>query len=123
MAGARLRAALTDQFAGRTVIAGEHGYDAARRVWNGTVDKHPALIACCTSAADVALAVRAARQAGLPLSVRGGGHQVAGLSVCDHGLTIDLSGMREVRVPSGGATATAAEACSVTSTAGRNPQG
>lgn len=105
--GKKLRAALAGDFTGRTATAEDDGYDAARRVWNATVDRHPALIAVCRSAADVALAVRAAREVGVPLSVRGGGHQVAGLSVRDNGLVIDLGAMREVTVQAGGETAMA----------------
>jgi FAD/FMN-containing dehydrogenase len=95
-AGGRLRAALSGHFSGETVAPGEPGYDQGRRVWNATVDRRPALIAYCRTAADVASAVRAGRDTGVPLSVRGGGHQVAGLAVCDDGLTIDLSGLRSV---------------------------
>ena len=88
-----LRDGLGGGFAGPTFGPGDPGYDHERRVWNATVDKHPALIARCTSPEDVATAVRAARGLDVPLSVRGGGHQVAGLSVCD-GLVVDLGGMR-----------------------------
>jgi FAD/FMN-containing dehydrogenase len=91
----RLRGALGD-LGQRSVIPGEAGYDAARRVWNGTVDKRPAIIAFCESPADVAAAVKAAQDQGVPLSVRGGGHQVAGLCVVDDGLVIDLSRMNSV---------------------------
>jgi FAD/FMN-containing dehydrogenase len=94
----QLRAALSGRFAGQTISPGDAGYDSARAVWNATVDKRPALVACCESASDVAAAVLAAREVGVPLSVRGGGHQVAGLSVCDAGLTVDLSAMRSVSV-------------------------
>lgn len=74
------------------------GYEQARRVWNGLIDKHPALIACCTGAADVMAAVNFAREHNLPLSVRGGGHNVAGKALCDDGLVVDLSHMRAIRV-------------------------
>jgi FAD/FMN-containing dehydrogenase len=94
--GELARDAMSNQFGGTTVIPGENGYDAARRVWNATADKYPAIVAFCESAADVAAAVRAARQLDVPLSVRGGGHQVAGLSVCDDGVVIDLSRMNAV---------------------------
>jgi FAD/FMN-containing dehydrogenase len=73
-------------------------YDAARTVWNGMVDKRPALVAKCRGAADVIAMVNFARASGLPLSVRGGGHNVAGLALCDAGVTIDLSLMRGIRV-------------------------
>jgi len=80
-------------------------------VWNGTVDKRPALIAVCESTADVSAAVRAARELGAPLSVRGGGHQVAGLSVRENGLVVDLSGLRGVRLSDDAATAYAGGGC------------
>ncbi|MEK7216066.1 MAG: FAD-binding oxidoreductase, partial [Chloroflexota bacterium] len=69
-----------------------------RRVWNGTVDKHPAVIVWCRGVADVMDAVKFAQSQGLPVSVRGGGHHVSGGSVIDQGLVIDLSLMRSVRV-------------------------
>ncbi|MGW7411000.1 FAD-binding oxidoreductase [Streptomyces sp. NPDC054863] len=73
-------------------------YDAARRVWNGTHDRRPARIARCYETADVVAALRFARSAGLEVSVRGGGHNVAGTAVADGAVMIDLSGMRRVRV-------------------------
>jgi FAD/FMN-containing dehydrogenase len=75
-------------------------YEEARKVWNGTIDRHPALIAQCQSDDDVVAAVELASQQGLLVSVRGGGHGVAGYAVCDGGLVIDLSPMREVAVDS-----------------------
>jgi FAD/FMN-containing dehydrogenase len=76
----------------------DEGYDAARRIHNGMIDRRPALIACCAGVADVAAAVRFAREQQLLVSVRGGGHGVPGHSVCDGGLMIDLSRLRGVRV-------------------------
>jgi FAD/FMN-containing dehydrogenase len=84
---------------GGTVIRrGDASYDQARRVWNGMVDRSPALIVRCGSTADVVSAVNHARDAGLVLAVRGGGHNAGGLGMCDDGLVIDLSGMRAVTV-------------------------
>ena len=81
------------------LIAPDHdGYDDARAVWNGTVDRRPRLIARCSGTADVAAAVRFARARDLELAVRGGGHSVAGTAVCDDGIVIDLSAMRAVSV-------------------------
>ena len=74
------------------------GYDEARQVWNGMIDKRPALIARCRGVADVIDSVNFARTHSLLLSVRGGGHNVAGSAVCDGGLTIDLSLMKGIRV-------------------------
>ena len=73
-------------------------YEAARSVWNATIDRRPALIARCAGAADVIRAVDFARANDLLVSVRGGGHGVAGFAVCDDGLMIDLSGMKGIRV-------------------------
>jgi FAD/FMN-containing dehydrogenase len=74
------------------------GYDAARRVWNGMVDKRPALIARCAGTADVVACVEFAQTQGIPVSVRGGGHNYAGKAVCEGGLVIDLSPMRAISV-------------------------
>jgi hypothetical protein len=88
--GTRLRSAL--------LHPGDEGYDRARRVWNGMIDRRPALIARCAGAADVMASVDFAREHGLPVSIRGGGHNVAGHAVCDGGLMIDLSPMRHIWV-------------------------
>jgi FAD/FMN-containing dehydrogenase len=85
-------------FGGELIGAGHAGYDDARAVWNGTVDRRPRLIARCTGVADVAAAVRFARDLDLEIAVRGGGHNVAGTAVCDDGIVIDLSAMRAVWV-------------------------
>jgi FAD/FMN-containing dehydrogenase len=77
---------------------GDAGYDDARKVWNGMIDRRPALIARCAGAADVITAVNFARTHHLLVSVRGGGHNVPGTAVCQGGLMIDLAGMRSVRV-------------------------
>lgn len=83
---------------GELVQPGAPGYEMARRVWNGAIDKRPALIAYCAGPDDVIAAVGFARSSGMPLAVRSGGHNVAGNSVCDGGLVIDLSRMKGVAV-------------------------
>jgi FAD/FMN-containing dehydrogenase len=88
----------------RTSLRGEllrptdSGYETARTIWNGMIDKHPALIARCAGAADVINCVNFARAHNLLVAVRGGGHNVAGNAVCDGGLMIDLSRMKSIRV-------------------------
>ena len=77
---------------------GDAGYDDARHVWNGMIDRHPAPIARCAGVADVIATVNFARTHSLLVSVRGGGHNVPGTAVCQGGLMIDLAGMRSVRV-------------------------
>ncbi len=74
------------------------GYDDARVVWNGAIDKRPAIIVRCAGVADVIDAVKFARTSGLPVAVRGGGHNVAGNAVCDDGIVIDLGLMNSIRV-------------------------
>jgi len=83
---------------GKLLRPEDEGYDEARAVWNGMVDRHPAAIARCESAADVLACVRFARASGMPLSVKAGGHQSAGKAVCDDGLVVDLGEMDAVRV-------------------------
>lgn len=87
-----------NEFAGEIIRRGDESYDEARAVWNGTIDRYPALIARCTGVADVIKAVSFARENELLLAVRGGGHNVAGSAVCDNGLVIDLSKMTGVHV-------------------------
>jgi FAD/FMN-containing dehydrogenase len=86
---------------------GDEGYDAARRIWNGAIDRRPACIARCTGVADVVAAVRFARERDLRVAVRSGGHGVGGQALCDGGLVIDLSPMKGVRVDSVARTARA----------------
>ena len=83
---------------GRVLRPGEPGYDEARAIWNGLIDRRPELIVQPTGAADVVDAVNFAREHRLPLSIKGGGHNVAGNAVNDDGLVIDLSQMRGVHV-------------------------
>lgn len=83
---------------GGLIAPADADYDEVRVVWNGMIDRRPALIARCSGVADVVAAVDFARSHRLPVAVRGGGHNVAGYAVCDGGLMIDLSLMRAVRV-------------------------
>lgn len=83
---------------GESLAPGDEGYDGVRRVWNAMVDKRPALVARCTGTADVIKSVNFAREKELLISVRGGGHNFPGNSVCEAGLMIDLSRMTGVRV-------------------------
>ncbi|MEV8534247.1 FAD-binding oxidoreductase [Streptomyces sp. NPDC051211] len=100
-------AALGPSFRGRLVQPGDPTYDEDRKVWNGSVDRSPALIAYCTGVADVIDAVRFAAEDGRPVAVRSGGHSFPGQSVCDDGIVIDLSPMRGIRVDPQGRTARA----------------
>ncbi|WP_426990726.1 FAD-binding oxidoreductase [Pseudarthrobacter sp. Y6] len=89
---------LQTSFRGELVRPDDAGYDEHRRVWNGSIDRSPALIARCTGVADVRAAIRLARSQDLLVAVRGGGHSFPGLSVCDNGLLIDLGPMKGIRV-------------------------
>jgi hypothetical protein len=89
---------LRNAIAGPVLLPGEAGYDAARTVWNAMIDRRPAVIARCTTAADVSAAVLFGRERDVPVSIRGGGHNVAGTAVSDGGLMIDLSLMKGIQV-------------------------
>ncbi len=89
---------LTGNLRGKVIRPGDPTYDEARRVWNGMIDRWPALIVQCQGAADVIACVKFASDHNLLLAVRGGGHNVAGFGTCDAGMVIDLSAMRGVRV-------------------------
>ena len=110
-----LRAAIT----GRVALSRHELYDEGSRVWNGAVQRRPAIVAFCEQPGFVQAAVRAARRHGLPLSVRGGGHDWAGRALCDGGLVIDLTRMRDVAADpralvatvSGGAWSRTGRAC------------
>src|SRR3989442_1991026 len=110
-AEAVLRDAIVEDFRaslrGRLLRARDDSYDTARKVWNGMIDKRPAVIVRCSGTADVIACVNFARAHDLVLAVRGGGHNVAGNAVCDGGLVIDLSAMKTVRVDPGRQTARA----------------
>ncbi|MEP6873399.1 MAG: FAD-binding oxidoreductase [Burkholderiales bacterium] len=85
-------------FRGQCLVPGQPEYETARAIWNGAIDRRPAVIACCQTSDQVADAIRFAREAGLELSVRGGGHNYAGHAVCDGGLMIHLGAMNGVVV-------------------------
>jgi len=85
-------------FHGELIERSHPTYGEHRRLWNGSIDRYPALIARCADTADVCAAVRFARRVDLPLAVRSGGHSYPGFSVCDEGIVVDLSLMREIRV-------------------------
>ncbi len=85
-------------FTGEVITPNDPDYDRARSVWNGAINRRPAVIARCASAKEVAAAIQFGRDQRLEISVRGGGHSFAGFAVCDDGLMIDLSGMRQVAV-------------------------
>jgi hypothetical protein len=91
-------ASLGRSFRGHLIGPGSSSYEERRRVWNGSIDRRPALIARCSDPADVAAALAYGRRTGLPIAVRGGGHSFAGHSVCDDGVVIDLSQMKRIAV-------------------------
>jgi FAD/FMN-containing dehydrogenase len=90
--------ALRSAMAGAVLLPGDEGYDKARAIWNGDIDRRPTVVAQCRTPDDVASALRFAQQVGLEVAVRGGGHAFSGNAVCDSGLMVDLSAMREVQV-------------------------
>jgi hypothetical protein len=89
---------LSADFRGELVGPGDPAYDERRKVWNGSIDRHPALIARCTGVADIRTAIGLGRRTGLPVAVRGGGHSFPGHSSCDGGIVIDLSPLKGIRV-------------------------
>ena len=89
---------LKGRIRGALLRPGQPGFDDARSVWNAMIDRHPALIVRCLGVTDVVACVNAARTHGLPLSIKGGGHNIAGLAVCEGGLMLDMSLMRGVWV-------------------------
>jgi FAD/FMN-containing dehydrogenase len=117
--------ALRPRLGERLLVADDDGFAAARRIWNAAVTRQPSLIARCRDAAEVGVAVRTARDAGMPLSVRAGDHDWAGRALREGGLVVDLTGMRAVTVESAGRTvavdggATAADLLAATTPHGR----
>jgi hypothetical protein len=101
------------QFQGDVVLPGDTGYDEVRQIWNAMIDRRPALIARCTRPEDVVQAVKFARKESLLVSIRGGGHNIAGNAVCDDGLMIDLSAMKGVRVDAKARRATVEPGCTL----------
>jgi FAD/FMN-containing dehydrogenase len=98
---------LRERVRGEVVAAGDGGYDDARTVYNAMIDRHPAVVVRCVDAGDVMASVDHARENGLDLAIRGGGHSVPGFGTCDDGVVIDLSPMRGVRVDPDAQTARA----------------
>jgi FAD/FMN-containing dehydrogenase len=99
--------ALRERFSGELIVPGQPEYDEARRVFNGMIDRHPALIARCASTTDVVAAVDHARDHGLIAAVRCGGHSFSGLSTCDDGIVIDLGGLKSIVIDPRARTANA----------------
>ena len=89
---------LKSQLKGEVILPGDATYDEARAIWNAMIDKRPGVIVRCTSTADVVTAVNFARDSGMLLAVRGGGHNIAGSALCDGGIVIDLSKMKAAKV-------------------------
>ena len=96
---------LENDLKGRLLVEGDAGYDEARTIWNAMIDRRPAIIVQPTGVEDVAAAVNFARENELLLSIRGGGHNIAGNAVCEGGLMIDLSQMNSVTIDTGSRTA------------------
>jgi len=101
------------QLRGNVLLPGDAGYDEARQIWNAMIDRRPALIARCVSPEDVVQAVNFARKHNLLVSIRGGGHNIAGNAVCDDGLMIDLSLMKSVQVDPNTRRATVEPGCTL----------
>ena len=101
------------QFRGDVLLPGDAGYDTVRQIWNAMIDRRPAVIARCASPEDVLQAVGFARTHHLLVSIRGGGHNIAGNAVCDDGLMIDLSLMKSVRVDPTARRATVEPGCTL----------
>ncbi|HEX2225684.1 MAG TPA: FAD-binding oxidoreductase [Candidatus Binatia bacterium] len=102
---------LKESLRGELILSGDNGYDDARSIWNAMIDRRPALIARCSGVADVVASVNFAREHALIFSVKGGGHNIAGLAVCEGGLVLDMSRMRGVWVDASKRTALAQAGC------------
>ena len=104
-------AKLQEGFRGEVITTDSPAYDAARKVYNAMIDKHPAAIARCADIADIMAAVRFGRENNLLTAIRGGGHNAGGLGICDDGLVIDLSRMKNVHVDPKTGTVRVAPGC------------
>lgn len=102
---------LKEGLRGKLLLPADSQYDEARSIWNGMIDRRPAMIAQCLGVEDVVTCVNFARERGLPLSVKGGGHNISGLAVCNGGLMLDMSKMRGVWVDTDKRTAQAQAGC------------
>jgi FAD/FMN-containing dehydrogenase len=102
---------LSPNLRGSVITPASGEYETARKVYNGMIDRRPDAIVRCANVSDVRAAVNFARQESLTVAVRGGGHNGAGLGVCDHGIVIDLSPMKGVRVDPGTNTVRAEAGC------------
>ncbi|MGI8665118.1 MAG: FAD-binding oxidoreductase [Jatrophihabitans sp.] len=98
--------ALRGRFAGELVLPTDARYQAVREIWNAAIDKQPAVIARCRQPSDVAAAIGVARELGLPISIRGGGHNIAGTALCEGGLCLDLRPMSAIAIDEAGRSAT-----------------
>jgi FAD/FMN-containing dehydrogenase len=96
---------------GLLLLPGEPGYDDARSVWNAMIDRRPALIVRCLGTSDIVAGVKFAREHGLSLAIKGGGHNISGLAICDDGLMLDMSLMRGVWVDAARRSAVAQPGC------------
>src|SRR5215470_17297218 len=115
-------AALRERLRGRLVSPDDAGYDTARKVWNGRIDRRPFLVVFCADDKEVVVALRFAREHELLVAVRGGGHSCAGTAVCGDGLVIDLSHMKAIEVDAAARSAQPrAECCGANSTAQLKP--
>jgi FAD/FMN-containing dehydrogenase len=92
---------LKGKIKGRIILPADRGFDEARQIWNAMIDRRPAVIVQAAAADDVAPAIAFAREKGLEISIRGAGHNIAGNALCNDGLTIDFSSMKQVRVDAG----------------------
>jgi len=113
MSGNGLYAELGARLRGNVILKGDADYDAARKVYNGMVDRHPAAIARCADVADVIETVNFARENDVLLAVRAGGHNAGGLGICDDGLVADLSRLRGIRVDAAARTADVEAGCTL----------